>query len=177
MFRKKSPRPGFGMRWAPPTAEHMIATIEAVLADDDYRLSIEDQIRDAVRSDEYLYVSAAFLNPDRVLVAVFVVASAIGCMIFDASTGEILMNTEWTNFCRFDVSQSPSTRFDTVGIVTYAGAIPIADRLRSGDSLRPDERFGAYFYISRSPTFCDAARQRLADFGIPASMHKVPPVL
>ena len=76
--------------------------------------------------------------------------------------------------CRFDVSPSPKTNYDTVSLVRYTGTDPIRERIQSGERLRPDELDAFYFYISRAPTFCRFAKESLSENGVPTTFHPGP---
>jgi hypothetical protein len=176
MSRLKLPKPGFGMRWAPPTAEELVLFVDGLLADEDYVLSLDQSLRQLIGDEKYLFVSAALLMPGRNVFGRVVVAAS-SCLIFiDPETGQHL-EYPWDRMCRFDVSPSPKTNYDTVGFVWYTGAEPIQNRVRSGEPLRPDEVDAAYFYTMRAPTFFGFAKASLSEMGVPSTIHKVPPVL
>jgi hypothetical protein len=166
----------FGMRWAPPSAERTVLLVENLLADDDFVLSLDESLRQAIGNEKYLFVSAALLGPDRKVFARVVVAASSRLFFIEPETGQH-NEFPWDEVCRFDVSPSPKTNYDTVGLVRYTGTDPIRERIQSGEHLRPDELDALYFCTPRAPTFCRLAKELLSANGVPPMIHRVPPVL
>ena len=176
MSRLKLPKPGFGMRWAPPSAQGIILLVESALADESWVRSLDESLQQLIGDEKYLFVAAALLMPGRNVFGRVVVASTSRLIFIDPETGQHL-EFPWDRVCRFDVSPSPKTGFDTVGFVWYTGAEAIEDRVASGERLRPDEVDAAYFYTIRAPTFCGFCIESLSERGVPPRIHGVPPVI
>ena len=90
MSRLKLPKPGFGMRWAPPSAERIVLLVENLLADENYVLSLDESLRQAIGDEEYLFVSAALLGLDRTVFARVVVAASSRLFFIEPETGLVM---------------------------------------------------------------------------------------
>jgi hypothetical protein len=176
MSRLKLPKPGFGMRWTPPSAERVILAVENALTEESFVLSVEELLGPLIGDEEYLFVSAALLQPSRNVLARLVVATSSRLIFFDPASGQHL-EFPWDRVCRFDVSPSPKTAYDTVGLVWYSGDVPIETRVQSGDRLKPDEIDASFFYMPRTHTFYGFVAESLRQRAVPDAIHRVPPVL
>jgi len=173
----------------PASAKELFEILEMRSLTPDYFERFERQLREVDSSEDGSWTIGLLLDTDSPmtavgdgpppLLAIIILVTANGLVLFDETSSEILVSCTWDRMCRIDLRPVDEGDYQIFALSFFCAPMSVADRFPSLSSLPLDrsEVEVRYLYTHANPSTFREIDGHWSRAHIPQDLHQIPSLL